>query len=262
MRSATTVTALIIEDEPLARRRLRELARGLSWLSVIGEAATVSTAVAAIDAEQPDLVFLDVRLSGGSGLDVLARARHQPAVIFTTAYDQFAVAAFEAGAVDYLLKPFGRERFTKALTRAWPALSDRAPVEGAAVSERPRADLPIVERTREVTMKGPLRRLFVRDGSRIVPLATISVERIDACDDFVVVHTSGRTYRMNLSLADVEQRLDPRVFVRVHRSHLVNLDHVAAMTPYDGSRFQITLRSGATIIASRQRSRLLRQPGR
>jgi two-component system LytT family response regulator len=150
--------------------------------------------------------------------------------------------------------------------RAQPALHERQ--RQARFIQRPTAQddrpdsPPVLERAREVTASGPLRRLFVRDGSRIVPLAASAVERIEACDDFVIVHGSTRTYRMNLTLAGVERRLDARLFVRVHRSHLVNLDHVVAMTPYDGSRFQITLRSGHTLIASRQRSRLLRQPGR
>jgi two-component system, LytTR family, response regulator len=102
----------------------------------------------------------------------------------------------------------------------------------------------------------------VREAGRIVPLRVASIEWLQACDDYVIVHTGGRQFRVNLSLSDLERRLDPHVFVRVHRSHVVNLDHVASWTPYDGSRFQITLRSGATIMASRQRSRVLRDLGR
>jgi two-component system LytT family response regulator len=249
MNTAPSITALIVEDEPLPRRRLRELIRDVPWLHCVGEAANGRGAVAAIDELQPDLVFLDIQLPGCSGIEVLSRVRHRPAVIFTTAHDQFAITAFELAALDYLLKPFGRERFARAIERARPLLERDAGTGG-------------VERAREVLTDGPLPRLFVRDAGRIVPLRAASVEWLQACDDFVIVHAGGRQFRVNLTLADLERRLDPRVFVRVHRSHLVNLDHVMSWTPYDGSRLQITLRSGRTLMASRQRSRALRELGR
>jgi two-component system, LytTR family, response regulator len=242
------VTALIVEDEPLARRRLRELIRTVPWLECVGEAASGRMAISGIDERQPDLVFLDVRLPDLTGIDVLARTRHKPSVIFTTAYDQFALTAFELAAIDYLLKPFSRERFTRAVLRARPLLQ-----RGTALDS---------ERTREALSAGPIPRLFVRDAGRVVPIRAASIESLQACDDAVIVHAQGRAYRLNLPLSELEQRLDSRIFVRVHRSHIVNLDHVTSWAPYDGSRFQITLRSGATIMASRQRSRLLRDIGR
>jgi two-component system LytT family response regulator len=249
MENTPTVSALVVDDEPLARRRLRELIRTASWLECVGEAASGRAAIAAIDEVQPDLVFLDIRMPDVSGIDVLRRVTHRPAVIFTTAYDQYALTAFEVGAIDYLLKPFGQERFTRAMERARPALDHHA---GRSVADR----------TSEAFARGPLRRLYVRDGSRIVPLPVTAVERVEASDDFVIVHAGPRVFQMNLPLADLEARLDPRTFVRVHRSHLVNLDHVASMVPYDGSRFEITLKSGARLVASRQKSRELRGLGR
>jgi two-component system LytT family response regulator len=236
-------TALIVEDEPLARRRLRDLIKSVTWLEALGEAANGRAAIGAIDELQPDLVFLDVRLPDMTGLDVLSRVTHKPSVIFTTAYDQFAVTAFELAALDYLLKPFGADRFTKALERARPHLENKS---GAA------------SRAREAMTQGPVPRLFVRDAGRIVPIKVSSVERLEACDDYVVVHTATQRYRINVTLTELEERLNPHTFVRVHRSHVVNLDHVASWTPYDGSRMQVTLKSGATIMASRQRSRELR----
>lgn len=249
MTDAPHVSVLIVEDEPLARRRLRDLIRATAWLECVGEVSDGGAAASAIDHVQPDLVFLDVQLPGRSGLDVLRALTAQPAVIFTTAYDQYAVQAFELGAIDYLLKPFGAERFERAVARAKAGLVDRHRV-------------PAAMRARDVMEAGPLRRLFARDGARIVPIVVSAIERIEASDDFVLVHTGGRTYRLNVTMGAVEERLDARTFVRVHRSHVVNLDHVVSMTPYDGSRFQLTLRSGATLLASRQRSRALRQPGR
>jgi two-component system LytT family response regulator len=249
MNPTASIDALIVEDEPLARRRLRELIRDVPWLNCIGEAATGRAAISAIDELQPDLVFLDVQLPGCSGIDVLSRVHHMPAVIFTTAHDQFAITAFELAALDYLLKPFGRERFARAVERARPLLERQA---GTGVAER----------ARETLSDGPVPRLFVREAGRIVPLRVASIECLQACDDFVIVHAGGRQFRVNLPLSDLERRLDPRMFVRVHRSHLVNLDHVRSWTPYDGSRLQITLRTGRTIMASRQRSRVLRELGR
>jgi len=249
MSTDAPVRALIVEDEPLARRKLHELIDGVSWLHCAGEAASGPAAIIAIDQLQPDLVFLDIQLPGFSGLDVLARIRHSPAIIFTTAHDQFAVTAFELGAIDYLLKPFGRERFARALDRARPSLQQSG-------------DLDTPQRAKESLARGPLRRLFVRDAGRIVPVRVAAIEWLQACDDYVILHTSGKEYMVNVPLADLVSRLDPHVFVRVHRSHVVNLDHVASWTPYDGSRLQITLRNGATILASRQRSRALRDLGR
>lgn len=245
----STITGFVVDDEPLARGRLRRLIKDVPWLACVGEAADGRAAIAAIDELQPDLVFLDVQLPGMSGIDVLAKVTHVPAVIFTTAFDQFAVAAFELGALDYLLKPFGRERFTRAIERARPLLERQAGTE-------------TTDRARDVLAQGHIPRMFVREGGKVVPIPVGSIERLEASDDFVVVHAAGRQYRLNLTLSEIERRLDPALFVRVHRSHVVNLDYVASWTPYDGSRFQITLRGGTTLMASRQRSRLLRDLGR
>ena len=240
-----TVTALVVDDEPLARRKVRELLREVSWIHCLGEAADGLSAARAIDEHRPDLVFLDIRMPGLSGLEILKRVQHVPAVIFTTAYDRYAVTAFELAAVDYLLKPFSRDRFLQSVERARPALQRRAGV-------------PAVERAEETPRGAPMRRLFVREGGRILPLRAPTVERLEACDDFVYVYAAGRKYRVNAPLSELEQRLDPGVFVRIHRSHIVNLDHVVAWSPYDGSRFEVRLRDGTVLTASRQRSRALR----
>jgi len=237
-----------VEDEPLAQARLRDLLEPVSWVRWVGEAATVPTALDALMRLRPDLVFLDVQLAGGSGLDVLRATEVETGVIFTTAHDRFAVTAFELGALDYLLKPFGAERFHRALERARPALLSR---RGSAA-----------ERGREVLGPDRLQRLFLRDGGKIVPLAVTDIERIQACDDVVLVHAGGRTFRLAVTLAELEERLDPRMFVRVHRSHLVNLDQVLSFAPTEDARLLVTLRSGATLYASRQRSRELRCLGR
>ena len=241
-----SITCLIVDDEPLARARLRSLIKEVDWLHCLGEAGSGRIALTAVEELSPDLLFLDVRLPGESGIDILRRLSRPPAVMFTTAYDEYALTAFELGAIDYLLKPFGRERFSKAMERARPMLELKAGTDTGA-------------RAREVLSGERVTRLFVRDGGRIVPLAARSIERIEACDDYVVVYAGSRTFRLNLQLSALESRLDPAQFVRIHRSHIVNLDNVTGIAPYDGSRFQVMLRGGAAIVASRQRSRVLRQ---
>ena len=172
-----SITCLIVDDEPLARTRLRSLIKEVDWLQCLGEAGSGRTAISAVEELAPDLLFLDIRLPGESGIEILRRMTRPPAVMFTTAYDEYALTAFELGAIDYLLKPFGRERFNKAMDRARPMLELKAGADAAA-------------RAREVLGSERVTRLFVRDGGRIVPLMARSIERIEACDDYVVVYRS------------------------------------------------------------------------
>ena len=243
-----TVTALIVDDEPLARKKIRDLLSAVPWIECVGEVGDGLTAVAAIDEQQPDLVFLDIHMPRLSGLDILHRARHTPAVIFTTAYDRYAVTAFELAAVDYLLKPFGRERLLTSLERVRTLLGREDRGQSAV-------------RSREAFTAGPARRLFVREAGRVIPVRATDIVRLEASDDFVYVHTITERYRMGVPLQQIAERLEPTQFVRVHRSHIVNMDHVASFSPYDGSRIQVRLRNGTIIVASRQCSRLLRELG-
>jgi two-component system LytT family response regulator len=235
------IRTLVIEDEPLARQTLSDLIREVPWLEYAGEAADGASAVRAIDEVKPDLVFLDVQLPELSGLEVLERVRHDPAVIFTTAYDRYAVPAFELEAVDYLVKPFGRKRFLAAVERMRRRFEEtRPPTATAAPDER------------------PLRRLFARDGDRIVPIPVEAIRHVEAQDDYAAIHTAEKTYLVHTPLAQLEARLDRERFVRVHRSHIVNLDHVAVIQPFDERRLLVVLRGGARVIASRTGSQQLR----
>ena len=241
------VSCLIVDDEPLARVRLRDLISDVPWLECVGEADSGEAAVRAVDALRPELVFLDVELPEFSGLEVLERACHRPAVVFTTAFDRYAVTAFELMALDYLLKPFGRTRFEAAVERARQALD---------VGER----APALERARQaLAATGPAARLFVRDRGRIVPLALRDVVRLEAQDDYVLIHAAGRRHLVHVSLSDLERRLDPARFLRVHRSHLVNADYVAELIPLGDGRLEVRLRDGTRLPASRARSKDLRR---
>lgn len=245
-----SIRALVVEDEPLARQQIRELASDVAWLSVVGEAEDGSSAVRAIDELRPDLVFLDIRIPELSGLEVLERAEHDPAVIFTTAFDQYAVAAFELGALDYLLKPFGRDRFLAAVERARRALSADPPELESSTAVRARSALG--------STVGPAERIFVRDRGRIVPIPVREIERLEAEDDYVAVYARGRRFLVYLPLGEFERRLYPERFLRIHRSHIVNLDYVTALEPFDGARLQVEMRDGTKLMASRTRSRELR----
>jgi two-component system LytT family response regulator len=239
--------AVIVEDEPIARARLRELLAEVKDVECVGEAADGASAIEVIDRLRPDLVFLDVELPELSGLEVLGRISHMPSVVFTTAYDRFAVAAFELEAVDYLLKPFGRDRLLAALERVRRTMGRENDASSA-------------HRVREaLASSGPLTRIFVRDRDRILPISVTEIERLEADDDYVAVYARGRRFLVYLGMNEFEARLDGRRFLRIHRSHIVNLDHVAAITPFDATRLQVEMKGGAKLLASRTRSRELRQ---
>jgi two-component system LytT family response regulator len=246
----TPIPVVIVDDEPLARQKLRRLFETDPGFRVVGEAGDGEGALRVIAAERPALLCLDIRMPGLSGLDVLRQANPRPvAVIFTTAFDQYAVSAFELAAVDYLLKPFSRDRFLAAVERA------RLWIAAAQGESAP-------ERLREVSESGYLTRLFVRERGAVRPIRLSNVQYLESNDDYVTVHTTtGEHYDMNVTLSALEARLDPASFLRIHRRFIVNMDHVGSMTPTDGSRFEVKMRDGTVLAASRNRSKLLRERG-
>lgn len=243
-----TIRTLIADDEPLARQRLRDLIEPVDWLRCIGEASDGPSSVEAIDALEPDLVFLDIRMPGATGLEVFEQASFAPHVVFTTAYDRYAVTAFELQAVDYLLKPFSEERFRQAVDRVHQVIQ-LGSTDGSA-------------RTRALSALNPdkeLSRLFVRARGRILPLATESITRLEAQGDFVMIHAQSGPHLVSVRLKDLESRLQPDRFIRIHRSHVINLDQVASLQPYDGHRLLVRLIDGTEIVASKTGTKLLRQ---
>jgi two-component system, LytTR family, response regulator len=246
MSAGLVVSALVVEDEEPARRTLREYLKDVEWIEVAGEARHGREAVRLIDRLEPGLVFLDVQLPELSGLEVLKRIRHAPEIVFTTAYDRYALAAFELGALDYLVKPFGRERLARALERVRTRLA--APGAGPGAMERARTALDA----------RPLRRLFARSGDRIVPVPVDGITRVQAQGDYAEVHAPGGPYLLQVTLTELSARLDPERFLQVHRAHIVNLDAVRVMRPFDERRLLLVMGDGAEVVASRSASERLR----
>lgn len=236
---------LIADDEPLARRTLRQHLLSLGWTGPIHEAQDGRIAIAIANGHRPDLVFLDIVMPGATGLEVVEQLDYEPKVIFTTAHDQYAVTAFELGALDYLLKPFGRDRLERAVRRA------QAPLSASAA--------PLLSRARESLERvRPLSRIFVRDGNRIVPIPLASLERAQGADDYVTICTAAKEYLVSIRLSDLEERLTGANFLRIHRCHLINLEYVTSIELYDAARVEVVMKSGARIVASRTGSKVLR----
>ena len=243
------VTAFVVDDEPVARAGLRAMLAPNDWVQVIGEAADGASAVETIDALRPELVFLDVQMPGLSGTDVLRRLQVRPFVVFTTAFSEPAVTAFELGAVDYLLKPFGPTRLAAAMERVRSAIGEPATVDA-------------FERLSGALGAGPITRLFVRIGGALVPLAVEQVSRFEADGDYVTAHAPQARHLLHLSLGRLEERLDPRRFTRVHRAHIVNLDHVRAFRRDAGGNMEAELLDGTRVPVSRARAQEIRTAGR
>lgn len=249
MTSAERVRVVIADDEPIARAGLRRLLAAADWLEVVGEAASGRTAVETIDRLMPDLVFLDIQMPGLSGTEVPARLTHRPFIVFTTAYAEHAVTAFELGAIDYLLKPFGAARLEATLARVRIALGARATVAP-------------FDRLGEALGKGPITRLFVRTGAAIVQVPVATVQWFEADGDYVIAHAEGsRRHVLTLPLARLEARLDPRRFTRLHRTHIVNLDQVAAFRRHGKGGMTAELKDGTQLAVSRARAQELRKLG-
>ncbi len=242
----TLVRAVIADDEPLARRQLLDLLADVSWVAVVGEAGDGAATIRTVNAARPDLLFLDIQMPEGNGLEVLQQLDHHPHVIFTTAFDRYAVAAFEVQALDYLLKPFGATRLGQALDRVrqqWPARHSET------VSERFAA---------ATGRHQPLRRLYVRVGGRIIPVPVEKILHCEARGDYVAVHTAEGCYVVNTSVEYLAERLSPESFVRIHRSRIVNLEAVEAFERHDDKRVRARLTNGTTVVASRAWSSALR----
>ena len=253
---ASPLRALIVDDEPLARERLCELLADADGVSVVGTAVDGPAAVDALREHAPDLVFLDVQMPGMSGIDVIETIgqAQMPVTIFVTAYDQYAIKAFDLAAVDYLLKPFDDERFEEALRRAREHVVNR---DDDAISERLlhllRARDPSLLEEAEAHDEPYLERIAVqgRGKARIVPVNALT--HITADGSYAELHTGEDTYVIRERMKTLAARLDPSAFMRVHRSAIVRLDEIELILRGGGGNYAVRLRDGTRVSVSRSR---------
>ncbi|HWX00094.1 LytTR family DNA-binding domain-containing protein [Collimonas sp.] len=241
-----TKTVFIAEDEPLARETLRDWIQAHPQLRLVGEAADGASALKQIDKLTPDAVFMDIQMPEMTGLQVLQRLTHAPDFIFTTAYDQYAVIAFELNAIDYLLKPFSRERFDAAVERLLEV----------SVPSKDLLQLALKQAGEQETAM--LKRILVRDRGHIFPLATDEIEYMKSEEKYTVIAARKKNFLVRIGLSELSARLDPGKFIRIHRSTLINLDFVESMKADDQSQLQIQMRDGTQLVANREASKMLR----
>jgi two-component system LytT family response regulator len=239
------MSVLVADDERPARRRLLDLLRQEPGIASVREATDGQAAVELIRSCQPDVVFLDVRMPELDGIGVIEKIGipAMPLTIFVTAYDEHAIRAFEANALDYLLKPYSDQRFRSAMSRARARLDERGLREFA---ERVRQML-----TSGVANDPPLERIVIKGRGTTRFLDVRDVECIEAAGVYVVFHTGGKELLHRSSLTDIETRLDPRHFIRIHRSAIVNLARVAHLEPISHGEFEVVLKSGKRVRLSR-----------
>jgi two-component system LytT family response regulator len=235
----TSLRVVIVDDEPLARAVVREFLAAHPGVEIVAECSNGFEAVKAVAERSPDLVFLDVQMPKLSGFEVLELIGRTVPVVFTTAYDQYALRAFEVHAVDYLLKPFSEARFAEALSRARERLASRdaLPVEALLSDAAPR--------------QAPLERVLIRDGSQVHVLAVEKIDYVEAQDDYVSFRSEGKSYLKDQTMAALEGLLDPARFVRIHRSYLLNIDRIARVELYAKDSRIAILRDGSKLPVSR-----------
>ncbi|SFK65089.1 LytR/AlgR family response regulator transcription factor [Lysobacter sp. cf310] len=242
-----SLTALVIDDEPIARHAIVRLLRDDAQIELLGECGDGASAVVAIRSQRPDLVFLDIQMPAMTGMDVVAAigAERMPATIFVTAYEQYAVRAFEANAVDYLVKPFSRERFAATLQRAKARLS-AASDGGALASAQILQALEALRRRDDY-----LERIPVRVDERLVFIPVEDIVWIKANRNVVELHLADRVHELRETMAALAARLDPRHFARVHRSAIVNVRRVQAIHPWFNGHHVVTMDTGQQLRMSR-----------
>jgi two-component system LytT family response regulator len=241
----TKTRVLLADDEPLARERLRMLLAQEAWVEIIAECDNGTQAVRQIEELNPDLVFLDVQMPDATGFEVIEAigVARMPPVIFVTAYDQHALRAFDVRALDYLLKPFDRERFQQALGRA------RQQLRPQTRGDLERRLMELVQDLREPQQKTG--RLVVKSGGRVFFVRTDEIDWIEAAGNYVKLHVGADTHLLRETMASIEAQLDPDTFFRIHRCHIVNIERVQELQPWFNGEYVVCLRSGARLTLSR-----------
>ena len=246
------IGALIVDDEELARQVMRELLQSHPEIEILAECANGFEAVKAVTEHKPDLIFLDVQMPKLTGFDVLELIEGDIAVIFTTAYDQYAMKAFEVHAVDYLLKPIGGERFESAVNRVKDRIAEKRKARQRAADDAANS----VQRATDLaaTARPPqqyLERIVVRDGTRVTLIPTAKLDYVEAQDDYIALASHGVKHLKQQTIASIEAGLDPDRFVRIHRSYIVNFERVVRIEPYGKDSRLAILADGTRLPVSR-----------
>jgi two-component system, LytTR family, response regulator len=237
---------VLVEDEAESRANVIGFLARIPGLELVGVAVSGTEAVALVESERPDLLLLDIQLPEMDGIEVLRRLRHRPEVVFTTAHEAYAITAFELGALDYLVKPFGRDRLVAAIER----------VRTRAIAGR--AETSAVDRAVAASRR-PVKRLFVRKGDRIIPVSVDDIVRVGMSGEYAEIHAGRETHLVQIPLKDLLACLDPDTFEQIHRSHIVNMSAVDHFRPADDRRLLVTLKDGTSVLASRAASERIRQ---
>ena len=253
----TKIRTLVVDDEPIARERILSLLQQENDVEVIGQCADGIQAVSAIQQQSPDLVFLDVQMPGCDGFGVIQNigADRMPTVVFVTAFDEYALRAFEVHALDYLLKPFGKDRFQETLKHA------RESLERRRAGDLGRRLLALVHDLKPEQQR--LDRLVVKSGGRVFFLRTDEIDWIEAAGNYVRLHLGEESHLFRETMNGMESRLDGRRFVRIHRSRIVNTERIKELQPWFNGEYVVILRNGTRLTLSRgYREKLQEQLGK
>ncbi|MBX7151244.1 LytTR family DNA-binding domain-containing protein [bacterium] len=233
------IRTLIVDDEPLARERLRQLLSKEVDMEIIGECADGDSAIRAIRKMTPDLVFLDVQMPGRDGFAVLEALDKLPAVVFVTAYDHHALKAFEFHALDYLLKPFDRKRFLKTLDHVRPMLKQPETLRRQLLQMLQQRDKEFSD------------RIVIKASGKIYFLKTGDIEWIEASGNYVIVHSGGEQHLVRETMNAMEKKLNPEKIIRIHRSHMVNLEKIKELNSMFNGEYTVILKSGTRLTLSK-----------
>lgn len=258
--SKSTLRTLVIDDESLARRGLKLRLAEIEGVEVIGECANGREALAAIAEHAPDLIFLDIQMPGMSGFELVGNLQQDnlPMIIFVTAFDEYAVEAFDVHAVDYLLKPIDTDRLIDAVQRARSrseqeeSVTDKQRLLDLVISITGKSENSVAQLIKERDgAKAYPDRIAIKDGGETTLVSVTDIGWVDAAGDYMCVHAKGQTHIMRVTMKDLESQLDPTIFQRVHRSTIVNLDKVTKVCSHMNGEFHLILDNGSTIKMSR-----------
>ncbi|MFQ5754199.1 MAG: LytR/AlgR family response regulator transcription factor [bacterium] len=243
------IRTMIVDDEDLARQMIQEYLLDHPEVEIVAECSNGKEAVKRINALQPDLLFLDIQMPEWSGFEVLNRLEKIPFVIFSTAYDKYALQAFEVNAVDYLLKPYDRERFNQALNRAFERMQNK----DAAAEQL----LSLLNQWQRNKTESP--RFWIKERGCVIPIKTAAIDWIEAMDDYVGLHISKTTHLVKQTMTELESKLDSKMFMRIHRSTIVNLECIKELKPFGDGSYQVILKDGTILSLSRSKAKKLKE---